>query len=174
MSVLELLVVSFAWASQPVAPARQCEGPDVDPWVTDFRSRVESYDALYQLAADRYGPPTECEGTVTMEFDGARFGSLVLGFPGGVTFAVETMPPESSVTTLRAPGAFEEPELVRRGLEDYASGRGLAIDWSTPEISEDAGEVIHTFWAPEPGLNASASLIFSGDALVGVRMSMAL
>lgn len=174
MGVLELAVLSAAWLSWPATPARQCEGPAVDPWVSDFRSRVESYDALYQLAVERYGPRSECEGAVTMEFDGVNFGSLIFGFRGGITYSVETMPPESSVRVLRAPGGFDEPEQVQQALRDYASGIGLAIDWSTPEISEEAGEVIHRFWDPEPGLNASGFLIFLDDTLVGIGSSMAL
>jgi len=174
MGVLELAVVAVAWLASPAMLARQCEGPDVDPWVSDFRSRVESYDALYQLAVERYGPPSECEGAVTMEFDGVNFGSLIFGFRGGITYSVETMPPESSVRVLRAPGGFEEPEQVQQALRDYASGIGLAIDWSTPEVSEEAGEVIHRFWDPEPGLNASGFLIFLDDTLVGIGSSLAL
>jgi hypothetical protein len=57
---------------------------------------------------------------------------------------------------------------------ETAAGIGLSIDWSTPEITSEAGEEVHTFWDPEPGLNASASLIYVGGVLMGVRLGMAL
>lgn len=153
---------------------RACEGPDADPWVSDFRTRVESYDRLYRFAVERFGAPTSCEGQITMEFDGANFGSLRFGFAGGMSYSVESMPPETSIAFLRAPGGFVDVDAVRSLLEAHTAAIGLAIDWSAPEIGEEDGEVVHTFWDPEPGLNASASLIFIGDALVGIRVSMAL
>ena len=178
MSHRTLALTAVAWLSAASTLAAQerlpCEGPEADPWVADFLSRVEAFDALYQFVVDEHGPPTTCAGTVTMEFDGARFGLLMLGFPDGVAFSVETLPPESGVTTLRAASGFPDLESVRGALESYAAGRGLAIDWSTPEIVTEGDEVVQTFWDPEPGLNASASLIFVGDALVGVRLSLAL
>lgn len=153
---------------------RVCEGSDVDPWVSDFRTRVESYDGLYRFAVERFGAPTSCDGEITMELDGASFGVLRFGFEGGRSYSVESMPPETSVALLRAPGGFEDVHALRSMLEAHTAAIGLAIDWSAPEIGEQDGELVHTYWDPGPGLNASASLIFIGDALVGIRVSMAL
>ncbi len=83
-------------------------------------------------------------------------------------------PPESSVSTLRASSGFGDEGLVRRALRQYTSDIGLAIDWTTPEISMEGAEVVHVLWDPEPGLNASASLIFARGDLLAVRVSMAL
>ena len=172
-----LLAVALAVspsAATTTAVGRACEGPDVDPWVADFRARVESYDGLYRFAVERFGAPLTCEGEVTMEFDGARFGALRFGFQDGASYAVESLPPETSIAVLRAPGGLQDADAVRTMLRAHTAAVGLAIDWSAPEIGEEGGDVVHTFWDPEPGLNASASLIFMGDALVGVRVSMAL
>ena len=161
-------------ASPPTA-ALPCEGPDVDPWVADFRGRVESYDDLYRFAVERFGPPVSCEGAIGDEFDGARFGSLTFTFVEGITYSVETMPIETSLSTMRHPTGFEDPDAMREALAADAEGTGLRIDWSTPpEVSELDGEVIHSYWDPETGLNASASLIYAGGELVGIRLSMAL
>ena len=163
-------------ASPAPAATREgaCDGSDADPWVSDFRARVESYDGLYALAAERLGAPTTCEGEITMEFDGARFGVLRFGFAEGASYWVESMPPETSIAVLRSPGGFEDADDIRRALEAHTAGIGLAIDWSSPELGDENGEIVHTFWDPELGSNASASLIFSGELLVGVRVSMAL
>lgn len=152
----------------------RCEGPGVDPWVTDLRDSVMRYSEFAHFAVRRYGAPTACDGKVTTEFDGARFGRVILTFIEGVTLTVETMPPETSISTFRASGGFGDGAEVRALLREYASGLGLSIDWTAPEIRTEGGEVVHQFWDPEPGLNGSASFIFLDGTLVGVRVSMAL
>ena len=139
----------------------------------DFRQRVVSFDGLYRFVVERYGPPSSCEGEITMEFDGARFGTLAFGFAGGVTYAVETLPPEASVRALSAPGGFDGPEEVREAVTAYATDIGLDIDWTNPQVATEDGFETRTFWDPEPGLNASATLVYSGRTLVGVRLGLA-
>ena len=170
------LAVSSLPAGAPVpAPLGQCEAPDVDPWVADFRSRIESYDDLYRFAVERFGPPVSCEGAIGSEFDGMLFGRLLFTFEGGITYSVETMPIETSISVLRHPTGFQDPEAMRQALARDAEAIGLRIDWSVaPEVMEVDGEVIHSYSDPEGGLNASASLIYSGDSLVGIGLSMAL
>lgn len=185
---LALLAMAGVRAANPVAPhlfahqrsganfpqPAQCEGSGMDPWITDLRDRVMRYSGFAGFAVQSYGSPTACEGAITTEFDGAKFGRVVLTFGEGVTLAVETEPPESSSTTLRASGGFAEEAAVRALLREEATRRGLSIDWTTPEVRTEGAEVVHQFWDPEPGLNASASLIFLDGTLVGVRLSLAL
>lgn len=152
----------------------QCDGPAADPWVTDLRDRVLGFDGLARFAVEGYGQPIACEGAVVTEFDGMSFGEVTLIFADGVSLRVQTMPPESSVRTLRAPAGFADEEAVRAVLQRYATGIGLSIDWSDPETTSVGSEVVRTFWDPDPGLNASASLILRDGRLVGVRLSMAL
>jgi hypothetical protein len=173
-AALQSATIRVSAPRRAVAQSAQCEGPGVDPWVTDLRDRVMRYNGLAQFAVERYGASTACEGAVTSEFDGAKFGRVVLTFGEGVTLAVETEPPESSSTTLRASGGFGEEAEVRALLREEATRGGLSIDWTTPEVRTEGAEVVHQFWDPEPGLNASASLIFLDGTLVGVRLSMAL
>jgi len=169
-----LAVALSSWVTLTAAVAAPCEGPDADPWVADFRERVESYSDLYRLAVDQLGPRTSCEGEVTTEFDGALYGRLVLGFSEGATLTVETMPIETSVTVLRSPAGFDDADAVRAALAAYTEGIGLAIDWSAPEVTTEDDEVVRTFWDADSGLNASAALVFAGESLVAVRVSMAL
>ena len=90
-----------------------CDGPDGDLWVRELRERVLRFDDLAAFAVELYGTPLTCEGVVTAEFDGMKFGSLRLGFPEGATFQVETQPPEASMATLRAPSGFADEEVAR-------------------------------------------------------------
>jgi hypothetical protein len=133
-----------------------------------------SYDELARFTQERFGTPTACHGTVTDEFDGAKFGILLLSFPGGISLEVVTMPSESSLTTLRAESGFSDEAEVRQAIQSYAEGIGLELDWSRPEVTAEVGHLVHRFWDPETGLNAAASLIFSEGRLVAVRVSMAL
>lgn len=151
-----------------------CDGPDGNPWVSALRDRVLAYNGLARYAVERHGTALTCEGAVTAEFDGNQFGMVRLRFAGDVTLTVETMPPEASVVMLRSVSGFEDADAVRHALRDYVSGAGIAVDWTTPEETEENGERVLTFWDPTPGLNGSASLIYRGDVLVAIRFSMAL
>ena len=133
-----------------------------------------SSDMLANYAVKLYGPPLSCEGTVTSEFDGSKFGMVRLGFSKGVTFTVETLPPETSIITLRCPAGFDDQASARRALAAYSSSVGLRIDWTAPTETKEGGERIQSFWDPDPGVNGSTSLVFSGDTLVALRFSMAL
>lgn len=167
--------VSFTQRVPRRAPTVQCEGPGVDPWVTQARDRLIEIDDLGRYAIGRYGAPTACEGRPTGKFDGNTFGRVVLTFAGGVTLELETQPPEASLVTLRAPSGFADAGEVRTLLRDYAKGIGLSIDWATtPEITSEGDETVHRFRDPDNGLNASASLYVRRDTLVAVRLSLAL
>jgi len=148
--------------------------PDADPWVVDFADRVLRYNGLAGFAVARWGDAVGCVGQETMEFDGARYGTLELTFAGGVTLLVETQPIETSIVTLRASSGFDDPAAVEAALRAYADDVGVDIDWSRPERSDEQAEATETFWDPEPGLNASAATVRVGERLVAVRFSMAL
>jgi hypothetical protein len=151
-----------------------CEGAGADPWVTELRDRAMSSDMLANYADNLYGPPVSCEGAVTSEFDGSKFGMVRLGFAKGVTFSVETMAPETSIVTLRSPAGFEDKASARRALETYSASVGLRIDWTAPTETKEGTERVQSFWDPDPGVNGSASFVFLGDTLVALRFSMAL
>ena len=172
---LTVAVLSAAAGGEPSAGrvAQECGASDADPWIVETAERVNQYDGLLRFAIEAAGDPVTCEGTVTADFDGRSFGVIVFGFEDGTSFEFETMPPEISLVTLRAPEGFRDPEEVLAALRSYAAGRGLSIDWGTPERSEDGHEVTEQFWDPAPGLNASASVIRTGGVLVAVRIALA-
>jgi len=151
-----------------------CDGPDADPWVTELRDRVLGFDELVAFAVAAYGAPLDCEGEVSTKFDGMEFGSVRLDFSEGVSFEVETLPPETSVATLSAPSGFADEVLARQVLQVYAERIGVEIAWTAPEIIDQGDERVETFWDLDSGLNASASHVYSGDSLVELRFSMAL
>ena len=151
-----------------------CDGPDVDPWVTATAGRVPRYDAIFAFAVGLYGEATGCTGRVTDEFDGARFGVVTWTFMGGVVFELQTMPPETSRVSLSVPEGFEDPVAATASLRAYTDGVGVAIDWDAPDVSLDGDAEVRSYWDPDSGLNASASLVFVGEVLVELRFSMAL
>ena len=151
-----------------------CDGPESDPWVRELRDRVLGFDELVGFAVEAYGAPLTCDGAVRTEFDGMKFGALHLTFSEGATFQIETMPPEASAVTLRAPSGFADEELTRQVLENYTERIGVEIDWTAAEPATEGDERVERFWDPDEGLNASASLVYSGGSLVALRFSMAL
>lgn len=154
--------------------APDCDDPDADPWVAQLRDRMISFNLLVAHAIELNGSPLTCEGAVTSEFDGAKYGTLTLGFDHGMTFVVETMPPETSIVTLRTGSGFDDEVSARRLLETYSAGVGVDIDWESATETAEGEELVSSYWDPDPGLNASASLIFLDDTLVAIRFSMAL
>lgn len=159
--------------SANVSRAEPCDGPGIDPWVSEVRERLLTYNSMVNYAVGRFGPPLTCEGSVTSEFDGAQFGTLQFEFAQGVTFQLKTQPPETSVTTLRAPKGLEE-DTMRALLEGYSANVGVQIDWSASTVTTQGAERTESYWDPDEGLNASASLVFRGDTVVAVRFSIAL
>jgi len=159
-------------ASEPAWPS--CDAPEADLWVRQMRERVLHFDDLAVYAAESFGEPMSCEGMVTAEFDGMKFGSLRLEFSEGSTFQVETLPPELSRVTLRSPSGFADEEVAWDVLVSYAEDIGVEIDWTASTVTVDAGEMIETYRDPDPGLNASVALIRQDGSLVGMRFSMAL
>ena len=159
-------------APEPAWPS--CDAPEADLWVRQMRERVLHFDDLAVYAAESFGEPMSCEGMVTAEFDGMKFGSLRLEFSEGSTFQVETLPPELSRVTLRSPSGFADEEVAWDVLVSYAEDIGVEIDWTASTVTVDAGEMIETYRDPDPGLNASVALIRQDGSLVGMRFSMAL
>lgn len=171
----QAIVALLALAGVPASPWTPCDASDVDPWVTERRDLTMHSSPLVGYAVERYGPLASCEGAVTEEFDGMKSGFLQLGFAEGVTYRLETMPLETSIVTLRAPSSgFDDEDAARLLLESYSANIGLHIDWSAPMATTEGDEHVQSFSDPEPGLNAKASLIYAGETLVAMRLSMAL
>lgn len=169
------LAMAMALGATPVGAQTACDAPGSDPFVGELRDRVLAYSGLAAHALERYGALVGCAGAVTDDFDGMRFGGVTLRFEGGVELEVKTQPPESSVSELRAPAGFPDPEATIVALRAHVERIGLRVDWAAPEIEAGpAGERIERYSDPEPGLNASASLVYAGGRLVAVRVSMAL
>ncbi|MDH4351576.1 MAG: hypothetical protein OEY20_09145 [Gemmatimonadota bacterium] len=169
-----LLLLGVFWSSDLAVEQRPCDGPDVDPWVGELRDRVLTYNGLARVAVERYGVPITCEGAVTTEFDGMRFGFVHLRFREGVRLRVETMPPETSVVLLQAASGFDDAPFVIEALHQYARDVGVAIDWQAPHTSIDGDRRVETYQDPEPGLNASASLRFVEGRLMAVEFGLAI
>jgi hypothetical protein len=150
-----------------------CDHPDADPWVQERRDHLPGRDEFVAYATSEFGPPSRCHGEVETESAGLKFGYVELDLSEGVTFRLETMPPEISIATLRVPVGFKDEEEARRLLADRATRVGLEVDWTTPEVSDEAGARVEAYWDPNQGLNGQAALIFREDRLVAVRFSIA-
>lgn len=158
----------------PVSDPGPCDAPEADPWVAGQRDRILAGDGLEAFATELFGPHTACVGEVTDVFDGTRFGVVELEHATSAVLRVETLPPESSVVSLRAPGGFPDEQAARDALEAYVLRVGVAPDWSAPEIVRDGEVETRAFTDPDPGLNATAWLVYRGDMLVELRFSLAL
>ncbi len=160
--VVVLVVVVALTAVRPANVSGQvsvaCEG--VEAWAAG-------------LALTWQGAPVSCEGGADSEFDGSRFGSVEVGFRNGLVFAVRTFAPEGSVTRVRLEDGFDDPDLVLAAARDHAEGFGLRVDWSLPDVSTEEGLRVERYWDPEPGLNASVSLLWDAARLVEVRITAA-
>ncbi len=170
-----LLAAVLLTAAAPVSgQAVPCDAAGADPWVVSLRDRVLRFDDLAAFAVEKWGDPVGCEGEVTMDFDGARYGVLRLDFEDGVALSVETQPIETSIVTLGRTAGFADPEAVAAALRSYTTEVGVSIDWEDPETLTQGEEESQVFRDPTPGLNASAALVTRGGMLVRVRFSMAL
>ena len=176
-AVLTVAALGVAGPMDAAAQAPDAQVPDacrdVEPWAADLAGRSLSYGALGRLATTWQGAPVSCEGAGDMEFEGRRFGTVTVAFGNGLAFSVWTFPPEGSVTRLTMDVGFDEPEVVTAVAREHAEGFGLRVDWSMPELSEEDGRRVETYWDPAPGLNASVSFVRDRGRLVEVRISAA-
>ena len=165
------VLASGSWGgTAPLAPCEDVEAPD---WVRSTWADLLRSDGLLRYGLDRFGPPLLCEGNVTDEFDGAPYGHVRVTFPEEAFFELETQPPAVRIATLRVPAGFHTPAEARRILAGYAASRGLDIQGIVPRQTTLGDERVEQFEGPDPGLNASAWLIYEGDRIVGLRLSMA-
>lgn len=164
---------AFATGRPQVIGVTPCDTPETDPWVRALRARILSFDALAHYAIQLYGPPEACEGSVSLELEGEKFGVLHLDFSGSASLRIETMPPEASVLMFSVEVGFEDEAAARGLLESYALSRGLDIDWSNPTVEGDSRTRVETFWDPQPGVNGSVTLHFVEEILVGLGLSLA-
>jgi creatinine amidohydrolase len=151
-----------------------CDSPGADPWTRESRDGLLAFDEVVHYGVELFGPPDSCGGMVETEFNGQKFGLLRLGFSDGATFLLQTMPPETGIITLRVPSGFEDEEAALDVLKAHTARVGVEIDWANPETTAEGNESVTSFWDPDDGLNARASLIYQGGKLVALRFSLAL
>lgn len=168
------LVQSGDPGSETDTPFAACEGPGVDPWVTGLRDRILNFNDLATHAVRSYGPPVACEGAVTDDFDGAKFGVVTLTFGADVRLSVETFPPEASIVSLSDAAGFDDERAIRELLLAYTTDVGLRVDWSIPDVRTDDGARVETYFDAHPGMNASVQLHYSDGSLTEVRVTLAL
>jgi len=166
--MLTVLISALA----PSLAATPCDDPAADPWVVGMRDRVLSGNALHVFAQAQFGDAIGCDGQVTDEFEGSKYGVLTLRYDGA-DLTVETMPFTVMIVTLTADRGFPSEEAAVEALRAYTSGQGLDVDYETPEISTIDGAVQHQYWDPEPGLNASATIVRRGGRVEAIRFSIA-
>lgn len=144
-----------------------------DPWLSN-RKKIIEQGQLYRYAVSLFNEPTDYEGKITTTFDGNKFGIVRFSFSGGGELKIETLPPESSITTLRAPSGFPDENDVGSFLKQYLQDIGLKIDWSKPEEQISNDEKIVKFYDPVPGFNATAIMVYKDNKLIEIGVSKAL
>jgi hypothetical protein len=174
LAIRAAYLIAAVVGSGAAAATPPCDAPNADPFLADLRTRTLAYNALARYAIAEHGGPLGCDGSVTAEFDGMKFGTIKLEFSGGVALEVATQPPESSAVTLSAPSGFADAARARQELAAYAEGIGLRIDWNHPTAEVEGRRRVETFTDPDPGLNAFARLTYEDGVLVALSLSMAL
>ena len=157
-------------ASGAVAsPGSECEdGPE---WVVTRVRGLLDRDGLTAHAVEVFGDPVSCEGEVTTSFDGVEYGIVRLGFAGGASLQLETMPISTMIMTLDSPRGFDD-EALRRSLAEYTASLGLRIHWDRP-LEEETTSEMTVFADPDPGLNAFVRLRLDGGRIRSVTVSVA-
>jgi hypothetical protein len=159
------------------APNAQCRNAAKasDPWLEEIAQRLLTHDTLLRQLVKTQGPPVSCSGGPNQEFDGRQFGSIRFAWREGLAFAVQTLPPESSIVELAQPGGFPDPSALVQLVQTYVRDRGMPIDWSKPQLRPIAGGRVEEFRSDKPGMNAGVAFQYEGDSrLVAVRISLAL
>jgi hypothetical protein len=150
-----------------------CEIGDEVRWVVEMIDETRRDDLLFRFAQGAFGVPVACEGRVTGEFDGQPFGEVRFHFRDEVTLEIETMPPLVRIVTLTHPTGFPGTDAVLEAARTYAEVSGFVLDWGAPASVAEGEFRRDEYRDPEPGLNASVTLVWSADRLRSVRIASA-
>ncbi|MGI9628785.1 MAG: hypothetical protein ACR2QM_18260 [Longimicrobiales bacterium] len=165
--------------TRPAAPTAMvaqtpCDHPEAPPWLVERADLSLTSSLFVRHALEAGGPVASCVGGVTQEFGGMPFGQMRIGFEGGYAYELRTQPIETSHVTLETSAGFPDEEAIRALLQAHTEGVGVTIDWSSPEIETQGNEEIRVYWGTEPGMNASARMVYSGGLLRAIQVSLAL
>src|SRR6185295_18202288 len=145
--------LAFALLILGADPALKCkgEGPK-DAKTRDARKAVEGGE-LFKLAVKQLGAAKSCTVKWMHEGEG-DFSTLTYQLEKG-TAEFASLPPETSITTLTAPGGFPDEAAVKTGFKDSEMVKQFKIDWKKkPEVSTGKGEKTETYSSPDEGDNA--------------------
>lgn len=164
-------------AEQAGPAACLANSPEAVDWTAQASSRAVTFDVLLADVVAREGRWKACRGELhSLGDQGTGFGRLTYSFASGLTLTIESLPPESSVVTLRREaGLLTEADWVGM-LKRYAAARGVPIDWSRPiVVKRTEGAATLRYEAAETGWNASAVIERGATGqLTGLSLSVAL
>jgi len=160
---------------EAVIPRCSATTKDPDPWLEAVAERIRTRDDLFRQLVAGHGAPSSCKGGATQQFDTQTFGSISFEWRDGMTFTVQTFPPESSIIQLALQSGLSDRDSLVRQIQGYLRDRGISIDWATPRTqSTTAGRVLE-FASASPGMNAQVTLEYdTKDRLVAIRIALAL
>src|SRR5436853_5476350 len=114
MTTATLAFALLLLGANPIFKKCKGEGPK-DTQTQDARKAAEDSE-LFKLAAKQLGAAKSCAVKWTRGEDG-NFSTLTYQFEKG-TAELAHLPPETSITTLTAPGGFPDEAAVKDGLKN--------------------------------------------------------
>jgi hypothetical protein len=130
-------------------------------------------DSFYRRLIAWKGPPAACKG---------RFGKgptqgesrLEFSWSDGSTFERSFMLPEIFVVRYGRPRGLTHADELIAAWRDYADGRGLRVDWTSPHPESEGGKRIVEYRDPDSGVNGIVRFTYDRqDRLVAVSLSTA-
>lgn len=139
------------------------------------RTNGVSDDVLFSFAITLAGLPDSCQARITSSTEDGKFGQYAYSFKNGITYEVQSSPPETGAVTLSASHGFPDATVAFRELKKSTEKVGLHIDWAShPELRKSGETETQTFWSSDSGANARGFLSYRDGHLVAIGYGTAL
>jgi hypothetical protein len=153
----------------------KCSNVAKDPWLEAIAERIRTHDSLFRRLVAVHGPPSFCQGRSSQQFEGQSFGSVTFGWRHGLSFSVQTFPPESSIIQLSMRDGFSDKNDLLLQIQDSLEDRGITIDWARSRVRLTTTGWTEEFASASTDLNAQVTLDYDTDGRVLlVKISLAL
>ncbi len=149
-----------------------CDGTD-KAWIKE-KTTYNKDHLLFKYVVSLFGRATQCSGEIDSIFDGQKFGKITYKFENKAILKFETMPPETSKSTLEVLNGFNNEKEAIEKIQEAVKKAGLKITLDKPEIEKSGLIETKTFWDPDGGTNGRLFLVYDNKKLVSVGYGMAL
>lgn len=129
--------------------------PDTAQAPSFYKSLGEE-NILFGYLAKENGDPARCADGPETKFDGEDYNLLELTWNNGLSFSLQSLPPETSITKIKLESGFPDKNALQQTIREHidAVSDGIEFNWDEPGISKNEKGTTEEFIGEPSGMNA--------------------